>query len=118
MSIRDHYNKDVDIYRETISNPEDFQPSRVWALLASVRGMIDLLKGNEKYETEADGKVVIADYRLYMDVRDIKLLDRVVIDDNVYEIRKKHNPNFRGHHLELLIKLLPPGSDKEMNIAS
>lgn len=116
MSISDHYNQTVDIYRYTVSNPEAFQPSGTWDLLASVKCMIDLLKGYEKYGD--DGKTVIADYRLYIDNRDIKLLDRVVIDDNVYEIVKNHNPNFRDHHLELLIKLLPPGSDKEMNIDS
>jgi len=116
MSIEDHYNQDVDIYRETMMGAADFQPSRTWNLLSSVKGMIDLLKGDEKYGD--DGKTVIADYRLYINDTDIKLLDRVVINDNVYEIKKKHDPNFRGHHLELLLKLLPPGSEKEMNIGS
>lgn len=102
MSIQNHYNKTVKIYRyatETV-----YPHSKIWSLFDTVEGLKDLLSSREIIRDE--GGRILADYKLYIDVIDIIEVDIIEIDNNWYDIYSIRNPNEMDRHLELKIKKL------------
>lgn len=114
MSIESNFIHDIDIYRKSEST--GFDPAVVWTLWRSTKGLMDQVSGDEA--RGEDGKTIISDHKLYMGVVEILLTDRVLYADDVYEIVRIHNPNYRNDHLEIYLKRYPAGMTDEMGIES
>lgn len=102
MSLQDHYNKSLKIYRSVdgIAYPH----GKTWSLLNTVEGLKDLLSSREIIRDE--GGKVLADYKIYLDKTDIVEVDIIEIDSQWFDICSIHNPNELDRHLELKVNLL------------
>ena len=115
MSIENHYNETVDIYRYLLS--DEWGATKEWILVhEAVPALVRLLSGRERIVDE--GKQLIADYKIYHDVNDIGQTDRYVWNSEVYEVLEIQNPNQLDRHLQVKVKQLPPGTINQMSAES
>ncbi len=105
-----HFLETLDIQRRRNAGTE-FRPVWYWETIETVRGLIDLLSSREVVRNEAQD--ILADYFIMMNVTDITEADRILDGDDVYNIYSIHDPNRRGHHLEIKAKLMTPGAITE-----
>lgn len=116
MALSDHYNNTVDVYRE-YTTTSGFEPVRLWMRhINDMPCLVNTVSERERYAR--DGITVLCDRKLYCDVADIQRTDRVIDADNAYDIVEIKDPNERGDHYEILLKLLPPGTMDEMGVDS
>jgi len=109
MSFESHLDKSINIERKK-NVGTNFHPVYDWDILKNVNGMINLLSESEILRDE--GGVVLADYALYIETTDIKLSDRIkaTVSGDLYDVFSIHDPNGRGHHYKIKMKLLPTSS--------
>lgn len=75
-----------------------------YTTLTNVDGAIELLSKNEMYIEGTDR--VVGTHRFYTDINDsISEEQRIVIGNDIYEIRSVENPMQLDHHLEIIMEL-------------
>jgi hypothetical protein len=113
MSFKSFMTKQVKIYKRTVgtgSNKEN-----TWSLREVTKGMKGTLKNAEKFAN--DGKTIIADDKVFLEITTVENTDRILMDSKIYDIvGRPDNIMGLGHHLEVKLKLLPPGTDTKMGI--
>jgi hypothetical protein len=77
------------------------QPSRIWATLATVRGLIQPKRAREVAQLNQAGAVV-STHTVFLAPTDVREADRILADDGQrYEIDGVRDAAGLGHHLEL-----------------
>ena len=94
----------LSIERATDGPPDEYnQPSRTWATLSEVPGLVQPKSAREVAQLNQAGAVV-STYSIYLRPTEIQPADRVrVLDDGVagvYEIDGIQNQAGRNHHLK------------------
>ena len=107
MSFLSQLNTTVNIERKENLGTA-FRPVYDWDVVSNVDALINMLSESEVLRDE--GGVVLADYALYIEPTDVRLDDRIVDEaGNAYDIFSIHDPNGRGHHYKIKMRLLPEG---------
>lgn len=105
MSFSSQLKQTALVYRKSVI--DTFEPVVSWVLLGVVPCMTDTNTWGKQY-IDGSGKVETIDCIMYCESTDITTLDRVVISGVMYEVMNPDNPNSLSHHLEILLKRLPP----------
>lgn len=113
MSFRAFLKDEIEILRRQKTGT-DFNPVWVWSTIAIVNGLLNLLSGRDVIKNE--GNKIVADWKVYLEVTDVKEIDMIKNGADVYDIYSIHNPNNMGRHLEIKMKKLEPGALDEMGV--
>ncbi len=88
---------------DPLTNDENNQPTRVEALLATVRGLVQPKSVREVAQLNQAGAVV-SDHTIYLYPTDLREADRIRFDPDDgrrYEVRGVRDAAGIGHHLEV-----------------
>lgn len=114
MSFASRLTNTCTIYRYTKAASYPF--TETWAATAT---SVPCLKvARSKREAVADGsEVLVTDETVYMQPRDIKERDRILIDGGVYGVDAVTDAHGRGRELIVRVNRLPDGTAAEMGIS-
>jgi len=106
MGIASKLKETVYVYRRSLAS--GYPQTETWSLAATVKGLFTQLSGRERIGR--DGKHLAIDAKLYIMDMDIRQEDRVKIDGDYYDIYSIKDPNNKGRHLQIDMKILPEGA--------
>lgn len=103
-NIKKFFVDDIIVERATIIKDSVNQDIKVWNKHIETKGKIRMLNSSER---ESGGKIVnFATHRMYCDVLDIKLTDRVKFNNQYYNIVAINNVMNMNEFLEIDLELI------------
>lgn len=102
--IEDYYDTIITIKRKTTADNGIGGKSETWNDHLTILGKIRPLNGNERFS--ADKVTLYATHRLYCTLADITELDRVVYNNQTYEIKYINNPMNMNRFLQVDLELV------------